>query len=349
MKTTSSKSMKSALTPAKFGVPLPIHSKDDRKAAIVAALKAKSDCRKVTCVEEIAPGEFRGSCMNENPGAKGGFYTVTIPELSETRHDAPQENVQAALAQLLGASKANLVAELTAKEAKANAKAARLAKTHPNTSELQDAKFDAVKATVAAKTAGKKLTAWQRVQAAAMSTPEKKESAKLVNALLDAGMSKSEIADALKCDSAIVYQHSKGYMASQLEGLRKIKPVVNRLDAPKRTTTVATAKVAKSEAKAERSNAARELAAEEAALKAHTPKAGRKMQIIAVPESGPTTAQVQGAVATLAARARSDNGEKVTIGSLTVPSSRSASAKLAKVLGVSQADLEAAGQLTFLW
>lgn len=41
----------------------PVKSTDARKKAIVAAIKAKAGCTKVTCVEEVSPGVFKGNPM----------------------------------------------------------------------------------------------------------------------------------------------------------------------------------------------------------------------------------------------------------------------------------------------
>lgn len=56
-----------------------IHSADPRKAAIVAALKAASGCRKVTTVKETKDGAFFGNCMNPNGAASvQGFWQVDL-------------------------------------------------------------------------------------------------------------------------------------------------------------------------------------------------------------------------------------------------------------------------------
>jgi hypothetical protein len=56
-----------------------IKSTDPRKPAIVAALKQKSGCRKVTTVLEIAPGVYEGNCMNPNGTAsQPGFHQVEV-------------------------------------------------------------------------------------------------------------------------------------------------------------------------------------------------------------------------------------------------------------------------------
>lgn len=44
----------------------PIKSTDLRKKPIVAAIKKKANCRKVTCVRQVAPGVFGGDIMNPN-------------------------------------------------------------------------------------------------------------------------------------------------------------------------------------------------------------------------------------------------------------------------------------------
>lgn len=44
-----------------------VHSADPRKAAIVAALKAKSGGTKVTLVREVSANTFTGSCLRPDP------------------------------------------------------------------------------------------------------------------------------------------------------------------------------------------------------------------------------------------------------------------------------------------
>lgn len=51
----------------------PVRSKDPRKPAVMAALKAASGCRKVTMVEELKAGGFSGNCMY---GGTPGFWFV---------------------------------------------------------------------------------------------------------------------------------------------------------------------------------------------------------------------------------------------------------------------------------
>jgi hypothetical protein len=60
-----------------------VHSKDPRKKAIVAALKVKSGCTKVTLVQEIRPGVFQGSCSERRSDGfwtPCGVYEVTAKE-----------------------------------------------------------------------------------------------------------------------------------------------------------------------------------------------------------------------------------------------------------------------------
>lgn len=55
-----------------------VKASDARKAAVVAALKAASNCRKVTLVTEASPNTYRGNCMNPNAGGVPGFWEVEV-------------------------------------------------------------------------------------------------------------------------------------------------------------------------------------------------------------------------------------------------------------------------------
>jgi len=66
-----------------------VHSADPRKAAVVAALKAASGCRKVTTVQEVTSvregsltpfvDTFTGNCMNPNNAESvPGFWQVEL-------------------------------------------------------------------------------------------------------------------------------------------------------------------------------------------------------------------------------------------------------------------------------
>lgn len=52
-----------------------ITSRDPRKPAIVAALKRKSGGTKVTLLEEIAPGQYRGNCLRGDGNTRHGGWT----------------------------------------------------------------------------------------------------------------------------------------------------------------------------------------------------------------------------------------------------------------------------------
>lgn len=61
----------------------PIKSRDPRKAAIVAALKQVSGCRKVTSVSEVALGVYEGTCMWPSEAAKFQVSVASDPVVAQ--------------------------------------------------------------------------------------------------------------------------------------------------------------------------------------------------------------------------------------------------------------------------
>ena len=53
-----------------------VASYDPRKPAVMVALKAASNCRKITQVRELKNGGFSGNCLNPNRGGTPGYWFV---------------------------------------------------------------------------------------------------------------------------------------------------------------------------------------------------------------------------------------------------------------------------------
>lgn len=77
-----------------------VHSRDPRKAAIVAALKAKSGGSKVTLLREVAPDTFTGSCLRQIRSACNpqGIARVRFEQIGEFTVSIGSESVPAKVA-----------------------------------------------------------------------------------------------------------------------------------------------------------------------------------------------------------------------------------------------------------
>lgn len=53
-----------------------IHSQDPIKPLIVAAIKRKAHCTKVTCVEQRSDGTYSGQALRRKPGGRNAGYHV---------------------------------------------------------------------------------------------------------------------------------------------------------------------------------------------------------------------------------------------------------------------------------